>query len=99
LETRPISNFRFLILDCQRKKPRCSYDQIDLKMNQLCRKLSQLLRLLLGKSVLDGEIFALNPPKLAQLLPKRVHEDRHTRSIAIIQETYAEDFRCLLRVR
>ena len=48
--------------------------------------------LLLGKSVLDGDIFSLNPSKLAQLLPKRLHEDRATGSSAIIQETYAEDF-------
>ena len=54
--------------------------------------------LLLGKPVLDGDILSLNPSKLAQLLPERVHEDRATRSSAIIQETYAEDFSCLLRL-
>ena len=36
--------------------------------------------------------------KLAQLLLKRLQEDRHASSIAIIQETYPEDFPCLLRV-
>ena len=55
------------------------------------------LSLLLGKPVLDGDIFSLNPSKLAQLLPERVHEDRDTGSSAWIQETNAEDFPCLLR--
>ncbi len=55
--------------------------------------------LLLGKSVLDGDILSLDPAKLAQLLPKRLHEDRATGSSAWIQETYAEDFSCLLRLR
>jgi hypothetical protein len=53
---------------------------------------------LLGKPVLDGDIFSLDPAKLSHLLPERVHEDRATGSSAIIQETYAEDFSCLLRV-
>ena len=48
--------------------------------------------LLLGKPVLDGDIFSLNPSKLAQLLPERLQEDRATGSSACIQETYAEDF-------
>ena len=51
-----------------------------------------------AKPVLDGEIFSLNPSKLAQLLPERVHEDRATGSSAWIEETYAEDFPWLLRV-
>ena len=54
--------------------------------------------LLLGKPVLDGDIFSLNPSKLAQLLPERLQEDRATRSSTWIQETYAEDFPCLLRL-
>ena len=54
--------------------------------------------LLLGKPILDGDILSLNPSKLAQLLPERVHEDRATGSSACIQETYAGDFRWLLRV-
>jgi hypothetical protein len=53
---------------------------------------------LLGKSVLDADILSLNPSKLAQLLPKRLHDDRATRRSACIQETYAEDFSWLLRV-
>jgi hypothetical protein len=53
---------------------------------------------LLGKSVLDGDIFSLNPSKPAQLLPERLHEHRATRSSAIIQETDAEDFSDLLRL-
>ena len=76
----------------------CDHDQINLKTNQLRRKLRQALRLLLGKPILDGDIFSLNPSKLAQLLPERLHEARATRSSACIQETYAEDFPCLLRV-
>ena len=54
--------------------------------------------LLLCKPVLDGDIFSLNPSKLAQLLPERLHENRATRSSACIQETDAEDFPCLLRL-
>ena len=54
--------------------------------------------LLIGKSVLNGDILSLDPAKLAQLLPERIHEDRHTRSSAIVQETDAEDFPCLLRL-
>ena len=54
--------------------------------------------LLLGKPVLDGDILSLNPSKLAQLLPERLQEDRATGSSACIQETYAGDFPCLLRV-
>ena len=76
----------------------CDHDQINLKTNQVRRKLRQALILLLGKPVLDGDIFSLNPSKLAQLLPERLHEDRATGSSACIQETYAEDFPCLLRV-
>jgi hypothetical protein len=53
---------------------------------------------LLGKPVLDDKIFSLNPTKLAQLLPERLHEARATGSSAWIQETDAEDFPCLLRV-
>ena len=37
----------------------------------------------LGKPVLDGDILSLNPSKLAQLLPERLHEDRATGSSAI----------------
>ena len=76
----------------------CDHDQINLKTNQVRRKLRQALMLLLGKPVLDGDILSLNPSKLAQLLPERVQEDRATGSSAIIQETYAEDFPCLLRL-
>ena len=50
------------------------------------------------KPVLDGDILSLNPSKLAQLLQERLHEDRATGSSASIQETYAEDFPCLLRL-
>ena len=76
----------------------CDHDQINLETNQVRRKLRQALILLLCKPVLDGDILSLNPSKLAQLLSKRLHEDRATGSSAWIQETYAEDFPCLLRV-
>src|SRR5262245_39462466 len=56
-------------------------------------------RLLLGKSVLDDDILSLDPSKLAHLLPKRIQEDRATRSSALIQVSYAEDFSRLLRPR
>jgi hypothetical protein len=46
---------------------------------------------LLGKPILDGDVFSFNPSKLAQLLPKCLQEDRDTGSSAIIQVTYAED--------
>ncbi len=54
----------------------CDHDQINLKTNQVRRKLRQALRLFLGKPVLDGEILSLDPSKLAQLLQERLHEDR-----------------------
>jgi hypothetical protein len=48
------------------------YDQIDLKTNQVRRKLRKTLRaFVLSKPVLDGDIFSLNPSKLTQLLSKR----------------------------
>src|SRR5262249_17410823 len=54
--------------------------------------------LLLCKSVFDGDVLSLDPAKFVQLLPERFHEDRHAGSSAIIEETYAEDFRWLLRL-
>ena len=76
-----------------------NHDQINLKTNQVRRKLRQALKLLLGKPVLDGDILSLYPSKLAQLLPEHVQEDRDTGSSAWIEETYAENFSRLLRVR
>src|SRR4029450_4793212 len=67
-------------------------------MNQLRRKLRQGLRLLVRKSVLDRKVLFLNPSKLAQLLSKRLHQNRHASSSAPIQETNAEDFSSLLRL-
>jgi hypothetical protein len=52
---------------------------------------------LLGKPVLDGDVFSFNPSKLAHLLPQRLHEGCATRRVAWIQVTYAEDFARLLR--
>src|SRR5439155_15294332 len=69
-------------LRCRYRRPRCSHDEINLKTNQVGRKLRQALRLLLGKPVLDGDILSLYPAKLAQLLAKRLHEARHTGSSA-----------------
>jgi hypothetical protein len=53
---------------------------------------------LLGKSVLDGDIFSFNPSKVEQLPTEHVQEARATGSSVIIQETYAEDFSWLLRL-
>ena len=75
----------------------CDHNQINLKTNQVRRKLRQALRFLLGKSILEGDALSLNPSKLAHLLPERLQEDRATGSSASIQDTYAEDFPCLLR--
>ena len=61
----------------------CDHDQIDLKTNQVRRKLRSALRLLLCKPVLDGEILSLNPSKLAQLLQERLHEVRGAGSRAL----------------
>ena len=52
------------------------------------------LILLLGKSILDGDIFSLNPAKLAQLLPEPVQEDGVAGSCAWLQVSDAEDFPC-----
>src|SRR4029453_18963581 len=58
----------------------------------------QPFELLLGKSILDGDVFSFNQAKLAQFLPERVQEDRNTRSSTLIKETNAKDFPCLLRL-
>ena len=72
---------------------------IDLETNKVRRMLRQTVIFLLGKPVLGGNILSLDPSKLAHLLPERLQEDRDTGSIAWIQESYAEDFFWLLRVR
>jgi hypothetical protein len=41
---------------------------------------------------MSRDIFSVNPAKFVQLLPKRIDENRHTGSSAIIQETYAGTF-------
>jgi hypothetical protein len=53
---------------------------------------------LLAKPVLESNILSLDPTELAQLLPKRLQENRATGSGASIQKTYAKDFACLLCV-
>jgi hypothetical protein len=74
------------------------HDQINLKSNQVRRKIRYALILLLGKPILDGDILFLNPSKLTQLLSKHLQEPCHTRSSACIQETDAQDFSLLLGV-
>src|SRR4030095_6086189 len=76
---------------------RGGHAQINLATNQVRRKLGYAVVLLLSKPVLDRNILSFNPPKLAQLLPERLHEDRAAGSSAIIEETYAEGFSRLLR--
>jgi hypothetical protein len=49
-------------------------------MNQVRGKLRQAFILLLGKSVLDGDILSLDPSKLAYLLPERLQADLNTGS-------------------
>jgi hypothetical protein len=46
---------------------------------------------------LDGDIFSLNPAKLAQLFAERLPKDGAARSGAYIQAADAENFSCLLR--
>jgi hypothetical protein len=53
---------------------------------------------LLGKPVLDGNVFPVNPSKLAHLLSEYLQEASATGSSACTQETYAEDFPSLLRL-
>jgi hypothetical protein len=48
--------------------------KINLKTNQVRSKLRQALKLSLGKPILDGDIFSLNPSKLGQLLSERIQE-------------------------
>jgi hypothetical protein len=50
---------------------------------------------LLGKSVLDGDVFPFDPTKLAEFLPECLQKPCHTRSSAWIQETDAEYSRLL----
>ena len=64
--------------------------------NQLRRRLRYALSLLLGKPILDSEIFSLPPSKLAHLLPKCIDENCHAGSRARIQVPDAEDFSLLL---
>jgi len=53
---------------------------------------------LLGKPILESDIFPLNPSKLTQLFAECFQEARYTGSCARIKETHAEDFSCLLRL-
>src|SRR5262249_47122376 len=87
---------RFLRRRCRRRSR--GDNQINLKTNQIRRKLWQALIPLLCKPVLDDVIPPLNPSKLAHLFPERIDEDRVTGRGAWIQVTDAEDFSRLLRV-
>jgi hypothetical protein len=78
--------------------PRRRQYKINLKTNQLRRKLLLALRLSLRKSVLESDTLSLDPTKPGQLLAERLCKDRATGFSACIQETYPEDFPCLLRV-
>jgi len=47
---------------------------------------------LLSESKLDDDILSLDPANLAQLLPERVHEDRHTGGSAWFKQADAGRF-------
>src|SRR5262247_921738 len=61
-------------------------------------KLVITMGMVLVAPILDGNVLSFNPSKLAQLLPECLQADRATGSSGILQETYAGDFPCLLRV-
>src|SRR5215831_7040917 len=68
-------------------------------MNQVpCKLFDALVAFALCEPILNGDILSFDPAQLVQLLPERVHHDRHTGSIAWIQEPDAEDFPRLLRL-
>jgi hypothetical protein len=52
---------------------------------------------LLRKPILDGDILALDPSKLAQLLPERLTRTALSEAV-LIQETETENFSRLLRL-
>src|SRR5262245_40360427 len=67
-------------------------------MNQVrCKLFDALVAFALCEPILNGDILSLDPAQLVHLSPERVHHDRHTGSIAWIQEPNAEDFSRLLR--
>ena len=66
--------------------------------NQVCCKLGQTGIFPLRKSILDGDVLALDPPKLAQFISECLREWRDTRSSAVIQKTDAMNFSWLLRL-
>jgi hypothetical protein len=45
-----------------------------------------------GKSVLDGDILSLNPAKLAQLLSKRLQEDRDAEAVLLSRKPIRRTF-------
>src|SRR5262249_5163322 len=86
------------VLRRQHRRRRGASEKVDLKADQLRRKLRQPLIFLLGESILDGDILSLNPAELAQLLPKHIQVDLATGSRARIEVTDAKDFSGLLRL-
>src|SRR5215467_10842865 len=67
-------------------------------MSELRGKLGQALLLLFCKTILESDILAFHPCKLAQLLPQRINQDRAPGRGGDVQITDAKDFSCLLRV-
>ena len=61
-------------------------------------ELRKALAYLICKAELERDIFSLNPPKLTQLLPERSQKAPSAGRGTSFQETYAEDFPCLLRM-
>src|SRR5262249_38642254 len=78
--------------------PLRSHDEINIKMNELRGKLGQALLLLFCKTILESDILAFHPCKLAQLLPKRINQNRAPRRGGDVQITDAKYFSRLLRL-
>ena len=66
-------------------------DHIDLEPNQIGRQGAQARVLVTTKSVLDGEIFALDPAQLAQLLPEDFTARRETLPGGEVPHTRTDD--------
>jgi hypothetical protein len=75
------------------------YDDVHLEPDQLGRQVGQPVDPTLGKSIVDDNILALNPPELAQPLPERVEQGRPIGWGRHPKETYPRHLaRLLLRV-
>ena len=62
------------VLGCRRCRRRPRYDDVHLETNQLGREFGQPVESTIGKSIVDDDILALNPPEFAQPLPERLNE-------------------------